>query len=76
MFFLYLWSLHFAGVGQHEGYFERFSPFFLPHALHLVFPSVVLHVLQSTQPPSLPEGPWRLNHLFRDSSSFKTAKSS
>jgi len=62
--------LHFAGVGRHEGYFARFSPFFLPHTLHFVLPSTLRQVLQSTQPPSLPLGPERLNHLRKDSSSF------
>jgi len=61
--------LHPAGVGRHDGYFDLFSPSFLPHDLYPPFPS---GALQSTQPVSLPLGPERLNHLCKDSSSFKS----
>jgi len=59
------------GVGRHEGYFERISPFCLPQGLYpVIFPSLRIGELQSTQPPVLPGVPLRLNQVRSVSLTF------
>ena len=61
-------SLQAPGVGRQDGYFALFSPFCLPHGLHLVLPDFLSlrQVLQSTQPPFLPGAPLRLNQSLKE----------
>jgi len=69
--------LHCAAVGRHEGYFERFSPFSLPHALYpITLPSFLIGALQSTHPPFLPGSPLRENQVRRVSLTFSRSNSS
>jgi hypothetical protein len=57
-------SLHAAGVGLQDGYFERSSPSFRPQVLYpVILPSLRIGALQSTHPPSLPGAPLRLNQV-------------